>query len=59
MPWTGSQFAKRHNKKLTSKQAAIGAKVANQVLEKTGNEGRAIREGNAAGDKAYTKRGKR
>ena len=48
MPWTGSSFSK-HNKALKSPHAkAVAAKIANQVLSRTGNEGRAIREANAA-----------
>jgi uncharacterized protein YdaT len=48
MPWSGSSFAK-HNKSLRSPHAkAVAAKIANQVLSRTGDEGRAIREANAA-----------
>lgn len=46
-PWTAKQFKDKHNKSLTPSQAKLAAEVANQVLAKTGNEGRAIREGNA------------
>jgi uncharacterized protein YdaT len=51
MPWTPEEFRRRHNKKLTDRQAEVAAMVANEVLEKTGDEGRAIREGNAAADR--------
>ncbi len=47
MPWTASD-AGRHNKKAKSgKAAAQWSTVANSVLAKTGNEGRAVREANA------------
>lgn len=46
MPWDSDTF-KKHNKEATGKAGELGAKVANQVLEKTGDEGRAIREANA------------
>jgi hypothetical protein len=46
MPWT-SKDATRHDKKAKGKKGALWAKVANQVLNKTGNEGRAVREANA------------
>ena len=48
MPWTPSLFKSKHNKKLSAKQAKVASEVANQVLAKTGDEERAIREGNAA-----------
>jgi uncharacterized protein YdaT len=51
MPWTPEEFKRKHNKKLTDQQAEVAAMVANEVLEKTGDEGRAIREGNAAADR--------
>lgn len=51
MPWTPEEFKRKHNKKLTDKQAEVAAMVANEVLDKTGDEGRAIREGNAAADR--------
>lgn len=48
MPWNPSD-ATRHTKKAKSPKAKRQfAKVANKVLEKTGDEGRAIREANAA-----------
>ena len=47
MPW-GAKDAKRHTKKARSTAAqGLWAQVANQVLAKTGNEGRAVREANA------------
>ena len=44
---TAASFRKKHNKSLTDKQAQTAADVANQVLARTGDEGRAIREANA------------
>ena len=53
MPWTPETFRKRHNHHLTKAQSKVAAKVANQVLRRTGDEARAIMSGNAAGDKAH------
>jgi hypothetical protein len=47
MPWNGRTFRK-HNKDATAKQLTVGAKAANAVLHETGDEGRAVRAGNAA-----------
>jgi hypothetical protein len=47
MPWT-SNDAERHTHKATSWDLKeLWAKVANECLERTGDEGRAIREANA------------
>jgi hypothetical protein len=47
MPWT-SNDAERHTHKATTKALKeLWAKVANEYLERTGDEGRAIREANA------------
>jgi hypothetical protein len=47
MPWTADD-AERHTRKATSWELKeLWAKVANDALERTGNEGRAIREANA------------
>jgi hypothetical protein len=54
-PWTPKQFKDKHNKKLTPAQAKVAAEVANQVLAKTGNEGRAIREANAVAGRMKNK----
>lgn len=56
MPFsTGGEFASRHNKKLHGHAADVAKATANSVLEKTGDEGKAIRIANAAGDKAMHK----
>ena len=47
MPWTPND-AERHTRKATTTTLKeLWAKVANESLERTGNEGRAIREANA------------
>jgi hypothetical protein len=46
MPWDPADAA-RHNKKAKGKAASQWSAVANSVLAKTGNDGRAIREANA------------
>jgi hypothetical protein len=47
MPWTRDD-AKRHTHKATTwALKELWAKVANECLERTGDEGRAIREANA------------
>jgi hypothetical protein len=47
MPWTPND-AKRHTRKATTPELQeLWAKVANESLEHTGDEGRAIREANA------------
>ena len=47
MPWTPDE-AERHTRKATTRELQeLWAKVANETLERTGEEGRAIREANA------------
>ena len=46
MPWTAKD-ATRHDRKATGKKSKQWADVANSVLKKTGDEGRAVREANA------------
>jgi hypothetical protein len=47
MPWTPND-APSHTKRATTEAARrLWAEVANQVLERTGDEGRAVREANA------------
>jgi hypothetical protein len=47
MPWTPDD-AQRHTHKATTQELKeLWAKVANECLERTGNEGRAVREANA------------
>ncbi len=47
MPWTSNDAEKHSRKASTSALKDLWAKVANESLEKTGDEGRAIREANA------------
>jgi hypothetical protein len=47
MPWTANDAQTHTHKATTSELKELWAKVANERLEKTGNEGRAIREANA------------
>jgi len=47
MPWS-SEDAERHTRKATTRALReLWAKVANECLERTGDEGRAMREANA------------
>jgi hypothetical protein len=55
MPWTARAFRK-FNKDATSKQLSAAAKAANSVLRETGDEGRAVRAGNAQINKMKRKR---
>ena len=47
MPWTANDAERHTHKATTSELKELWAKVANERLEKTGDEGRAIREANA------------
>lgn len=47
MPWTAKD-ADKHNKGLSPKQKRVWAQVANHTLAATQDDGRAIREANAA-----------
>ena len=51
MPWTPASYRKKHNKKLTPAQAKKASKIANAILEKTGDEGKAIRIANSQAKK--------
>lgn len=46
MPWTPESFRSKHNKGLSSDKSGEAAKIANGVLRKTGDEGKAIRIAN-------------
>ena len=48
MPWDAKSFKRKHNKSLTTEEAKVAAKVANETLKRTGDEGQAIRAGNVA-----------
>jgi uncharacterized protein YdaT len=47
MPWNPKQFRAKHNKSLTPAQAVNASKIANAILEDTGDDGQAIRIANA------------
>src|SRR5262245_1607255 len=47
MPWTANDAERHTHKATTSELKELWARVANERLEKTGDEGRAIREANA------------
>jgi len=55
MPWTPAD-ATRHTKKAkTAKSKRAFAEASNSVLKSTGDEGRAVRAGNAAVNKSNAK----
>jgi hypothetical protein len=47
MPWTPNQAERHTHKATTPNLKELWARVANERLESTGDEGRAIREANA------------
>jgi hypothetical protein len=47
MPWTANDAETHTHKAITPALKELWAKVANERLEKDGDEGRAIREANA------------
>ena len=47
MPWTPNDAERHTHKATTSALKELWAKVANESLERTGDEGRSIREANA------------
>ena len=47
MPWTASDAERHTHKATTLELKELWAKVANEALERTSDEGRAIREANA------------
>ena len=47
MPWTANDAQKHTHKATTLALQQLWAKVANDALERLGDEGRAIREANA------------
>jgi hypothetical protein len=47
MPWTPDEAERHTHKATTLELKKLWAKVANESLERTGDEGRAIREANA------------
>ncbi len=55
-PWTAAGFKLKHAHHLSHEQSKTASKVANEVLERTGDEGRAVREGIAAGERVKGKK---
>jgi hypothetical protein len=47
MPWTPNDAERHTHKAASCELKELWAKVANECLERTGDEGRAIREANA------------
>jgi hypothetical protein len=47
MPWTPNDAERHTHKATTSALKELWAKVGNEALERTGDEGRAVREANA------------
>jgi hypothetical protein len=47
MPWTSNDAERHAHKANTTELKEPWAKVANESLERTGDEGRAVREANA------------
>ena len=47
MPWTPDDAERHTHKATTTELQELWAKVANECLERTGNEGRCLREANA------------
>lgn len=48
MPWTASDATKHTKKADTEEKQRVWAKVANATRERTGDDGQAVREANAA-----------
>jgi hypothetical protein len=47
MPWTPEEAERHTHKATTAELQQLWAKVANEALQRTGDEGRAIREANS------------
>ena len=46
MPWTGKEFAAKHNKKLKGPRATKAAEIASAIVRSGGDEGIAIATAN-------------
>jgi hypothetical protein len=55
VPWIDDADSIRHNKLAQGRLVEVWRKVANDTLERTGNEGRAIREANAVIERVHEK----
>lgn len=58
MPWTAGSYKKKHNKNLSPGKAKQAARIANAILQKTGDEGKAIRIANSKVKGKRKKKGK-
>jgi hypothetical protein len=47
MPWTSTDAERHTHQATTAELKELWAKIANEALERTGDEGRAIRKANA------------
>lgn len=47
MPWTSNDAERHTHKATTTALKELWARIANEALERTGDEGRAVREANA------------
>lgn len=56
MPWSGTEFAQRHNRKLKGEAASDAAKQANALLGEGLPEGEAIAIANKNADRRADKR---
>ena len=59
MPWTGKQFASKHNHALSGKSAAKAASIASAIVREGGDEGVAIATANKYAKKHRGKLAKR
>ena len=55
MPWLNDADSLRHNHLAEGRLGEIWRKVANEMLQRTGDEGRAIREANAVIERIHEK----
>jgi hypothetical protein len=55
MPWQSDADSVRHNRLAKGRLGDLWRKVANETLERTGDEGRSIREANAVIDRVDEK----
>jgi len=46
MPWDAKSFKTRHNHQLSDEEAGHAARIANRILESSGDEGMAIATAN-------------
>ena len=58
VPWTGRQFASKHNKKLHGEAASKAAEQATAMVNKGVDEGTAIAVANKTGNKFQSRKSK-